>query len=119
MTKVVTIQAQQKWDYCFESRRTEASLVVVLNELGQQGWDLVEVLNYKDAKGIITWGAFLKRPNAGATATNGLPASASAASPAPAPPTATKSAFINPSQEKHAPLQGFDLDGDEFQLKKE
>ena len=63
MTRIVTIQAQQKWDFCFESRRTETSLLITLNELGQRGWEVVDVLYYKDIKGIMSWGAFLKRPS--------------------------------------------------------
>jgi len=109
MTKVVTIQAQQKWDYCFEFRRTEASLLIMLNDLGQQGWELVEVLNYKDAKAITTWGAFLKRPNAGQAAPNGQSTVALAAKPTP----------NAPAENKSGPLQGFDLSGDEFEIHKE
>ena len=62
MTKIVTIQSQQRWDYCFEMRRTEASLLATLIELGQQGWELTDAMTYKDAKGVASWGAFLKRP---------------------------------------------------------
>jgi hypothetical protein len=108
MTKIVTVQSQQRWDYYFETRRTEASLVVILNELGQQGWELVTAMPYKDVKGIMSWGAFLKRPSvAQTTAPNHTSA---AATPSPA---------AGPAEEKPKPLQGFDLSGDEFQLKTE
>ena len=65
MTKVATVQAQQKWDYCFELRRTDNALLIVLSELGQRGWELVNVLHHKDPKGETTWTACLKRPSVG------------------------------------------------------
>ena len=65
MTKVITVQSQQRWEYCFESRRTESALLIQFNELGQQGWELVDVLYYKDIKGAMAWTAFLKRPSPG------------------------------------------------------
>jgi hypothetical protein len=105
MSKVVTLQAQQRWDYCFECRRTETSLITLLADLGQQGWELVTAMPYKDAKGIMTWGAFLKRPSAGPVAAPAQHAAAPAAAPA--------------ADEKPAPLQGFDLDGEEFAIKSE
>jgi hypothetical protein len=111
MTKIVTVQCQQRWEYYFETRRTEASLVVALNELGQQGWEAVSVTPYKDAKGVAAWGAYLKRPSAGPavqagqsgihTGLSAVAATASAASP------------------PHDSLHKFDLSGDEFQLKSE
>ena len=66
--KTVVVQAQQRWDYCFETRKTENALLIALNKLGQEGWDLVEVLYYKDLKGIMTWTAFMKRPSLGPSA---------------------------------------------------
>jgi len=108
MTKIVTVQSQQKWEYGFESRRTETSLLAAINELGQQGWELVNTLCYKDIKGIIAWGAFLKRPSAGPVPPSGNHTSA-ASHPAPSSPPA----------DKPGPLQGFDLSGDEFKLKTE
>jgi hypothetical protein len=50
MTKVVTVQSQQRWEYCFEVRRTEAALLIQFNELGQHGWELVNAICYKDPK---------------------------------------------------------------------
>ena len=108
MTKIVTVQSQQRWDYCFESRRTETALVAMLNELGQQGWELVDAMYFKDAKGIMAWGAFLKRPSVGPGARAGQQAAAAAQA---TPPT--------PTENKPGPLQGFDLSGEEFQLKTE
>jgi hypothetical protein len=109
MAKTVVIRAQQKWEYCCESRRTDSSLLITLNDLGQRGWELVNVMHHKDPKGETTWTAFLKRPSAGQPAAS--PQGAAAAQSASAPP--------GPSAEKSGALQGFDLSGDEFQLKTE
>jgi hypothetical protein len=109
MAKTVTIQAQQKWDYCFESRRTETSLLITLNEQGQRGWELVNVIHHKDPKGETSWTAFLKRPSIGQT-------------PAPVQGSAGTSTTLLPTTpvaEKLDGPQGFDLSGDEFQLKTE
>jgi hypothetical protein len=107
MTKMVTIQGQQKWDYCLETRKTENSLLVTLNDLGQQGWELVDVLYYKDMKGAMSWRAFLKRPSVGQAPARSPQTAVVAAKPAPA------------VQAEETPTQppGFDLSGDEFQLK--
>jgi len=99
MTKVATVQAQQKWDYCFETRRTENALLIALTDVGQRGWELVNVVHYKDPKGETAWAAFLKRPSVGQ-------------SPAPAQAAASK-----PAEETSPQPQGFDLSGDEFQVK--
>jgi hypothetical protein len=101
MAKTVVVHAQQKWDYCFESRRTENALLVALAERGQHGWEAVNVLNHKDPKGETTWTAFLKRPSVGQ-------------SPGPGPQAAAK-----PAEEQSSQPQGFDLSGDQFQLKTE
>lgn len=108
MTKTVTVQAQQRWEYCLETRRTESSLMNLLNELGQQGWELVNVLYYKDLKGIMAWTGFLKRP-----------ATCHAVRPGEESSIVAKSAPLGPSGEKPPSPEGFDLSGDEFQLKKE
>ncbi len=106
MTKIVTIRAQQKWEFRLESRKTETTLLKELNDLGQQGWELVDVMYYKDIKGIMTWTGFLKRPSI------------------PQPQKETDQASNIPKAE---PLEGdqptpgqpkgFDLSGEEFQLK--
>ena len=108
MSRTVTVQAQQRWDYSFESRRTETSLLHTINDLGQQGWELVDALYYKDIKGIMCWGAFLKRPSVAQGAKPGED-SVVAARPAPS----------DQAKEKPAAPEGFDLDGDEFQVKTE
>ncbi|MBN1393577.1 MAG: hypothetical protein JW959_00905 [Pirellulales bacterium] len=107
MTKIVTIEAQQKWEYRLESRKTESSLLKTLNELGQQGWELVEVLYYKDLKAIMTWTGFMKRPCV------------------PQPQQGGEGSAILTKAEpldESAPLgneKGFDLSGDEFPLAEE
>ncbi len=108
MTKIVTIQSQQKWDYCIETRKTETALLNALNDLGQHGWELVNVLFHKDLKGDMAWTAFLKRPSVG-----------QAAAPGQQTATAAKSTPSGQAEEKPAPLQGFDLSDNEFQLKKD
>ncbi|MCC6126289.1 MAG: hypothetical protein IT426_15125 [Pirellulales bacterium] len=110
MTKTVTIQAQQKWEYGIENGRTENSLLVKLNDLGQQGWEAIEILYYKDIKSAMTWTAFLKRPSIGQSPKlDAGPASGLAAKPIPAEPT----------EEKSQAMKGFDLNGSEFPLKTE
>jgi hypothetical protein len=103
--KTVVVHSQQRWDYCFEARRTETSLLVALNELGQQGWELVDALYYKDMKGVLTWGAFLKRPGVGP-----------AAQPAQQTAAAVKAV---PAENAPESARGFDLSGTEFPLKAE
>ncbi len=106
--KTVVVQAQQRWDYCFETRKTETALLNAVNRLGQEGWDLVEVLYYKDLKGIMTWMAFMKRPSLGQAPAPGQQAAVSAGA-APAGQTPARP----------AEAQGFDLDGEDFQVKPE
>ena len=104
MTKTVTVQAQQRWEYCLETRKTESALLLRLNALGEQGWEAVDVLYYKDIKGIMSWTAFLKRPSATHPANAGQAA-------------AGNSATAMPSPAKDPTPQGFDLNGDEFHFK--
>jgi hypothetical protein len=110
MTKTVIVQSQQKWEYCLENGRTENSLLAKLNDLGQQGWEAVEILYYKDIKSAMTWTAFLKRPSTGqAPKPDAGSASGLGAKPIPAGPT----------EEKSDAAKGFDLEGSEFPLKAE
>jgi hypothetical protein len=104
MSKTVTIQGQQKWECCYETRKTEASLQIEVNRLGQDGWELVTVLYYKDIKGAMAWIAFLKRP-----ATGQAP---------PAPPSPQAATVQPPAQTDGAAAatSGFDLSDDEFKL---
>lgn len=106
MTKTATIQAQQKWEYMELTRKTETYLVDEMNDLGQQGWELVSTSHGKDRKGEWGWTAFLKRPfvpGGGGTEMT----SAAATSRAPAEETRREP----PDTESK-----FDLDGDEFEI---
>ena len=109
MTRMVTIQARQKWDYCFENRKTENAMLAALNELGQQGWELVDISHHKDLKGEMCWTAFLKRPNVGQSPAADQQTEVAEKSAPPAGQT---------GQEPPQP-PGFDLSGNEFQLKTE
>ena len=62
MTKNLTVHAPQRWEYTELTRSTEAFLLHDLNELGQDGWELVTVNQFKDRKGELMWTAFAKRP---------------------------------------------------------
>ena len=81
-------------------------LVGAINDLGQQSWELVQAICYKDPKAIVTWGAFLKRPSISQTV---QPAQQAAATP--------HQAAAAPANDKASPHEGFDLSGNEFQLK--
>jgi hypothetical protein len=109
MAKTVVVQAQQRWEYCCESRRTESSLMPAINDRGQQGWELVDGVHHKDPKGEMLWAAFLKRPSAGPSSIGGMASGflATVASPTPAP------------EENTSEPQGFGLSGDEFQIREE
>lgn len=64
MTSPVTL-APQQWEHKIITRRSDAALLDELNASGQEGWELVSVLFYKDMKGVMAWTAFVKRPGAG------------------------------------------------------
>ena len=88
MTKVITIQAQQMWEYVSVNRKTEEFLIEELNEKGKAGWELVSVTYHKDLKGIgesFSWSAFMKRPLV-PSVPGGADTSTAAARPVPAPP---------------------------------
>ena len=59
------IGTQQKWEYCLLTRKSEGYILNDFNTLGQEGWELVPVMYYKDFKGIMCWTGFLKRPSSG------------------------------------------------------
>jgi hypothetical protein len=57
-----------KWEYRTLFRKTEEYLVDDLNELGEEGWDVVAIEYHKDPGGMgdsMIWTAFLKRPYTG------------------------------------------------------
>ena len=62
MTKTATVHAQQKWEYCEVTRKTEGFLLDDLNQAGQHGWELVAIAHGKNRTGDDAWTAFLKRP---------------------------------------------------------
>jgi hypothetical protein len=68
--KTAVVQAQQRWEHTYVNRKSETSLVESMNELGQQGWELVTAAYYKDAKGLMCWTALLKRPTAAGQSKN-------------------------------------------------
>ena len=109
MSKTVTVQAQQKWEFCISTRKTETALLADLNPMGQEGWELVSVEYYKDAKGTMSWTAFLKRPSSGQAAP---PSAPEKASPVIVQPTA-KPKDATPGSE------GFDLGDGEFEFQAE
>ena len=106
--KTVIVQSQQKWEAVAISRKTETMLVQEMNELGEQGWEMVSTVYYKDAKGAMTWTAFLKRPKFGQPAK------------APSPAASAESQGQGPGkpEEEAAQPDGFDLSGEIFDVKK-
>jgi hypothetical protein len=109
MTKMVSIQGQQRWEYCVETRFTEIPFLAILNERGQQGWEAVNAMHHKDAKGSNVWTALLKRPSIGPMPASDQQSATSAATE-PSDPAAEPAASTDESR-------GFDLSDKEFQLK--
>jgi hypothetical protein len=109
--KTPVVMSQQRWEYSSLVRKTEPTLVIDLNGLGQKGWELVTVVHGRDPKGELCWTALLKRPSSGvpeAAATNGHAAAHAGAAASPAA-----------AAHHAAPSPGFDLSGDTFDIKKE
>lgn len=108
MTKTATIQAQQRWEYMCISRKTETYLAGELNKLGQEGWEMVTINYARGKKEEMFWTAFLKRPAVG----NVVPGAPQQATPARHDPTAPDAGV----QKSFETLEGFDLDGDTFEI---
>ena len=109
MGKAAIVQAQQRWEHLCVTRRSARYLTEDMNKEGQNGWELVNVLYYKDLKGEMAWTAFLKRP---------------VAHHAPATSTDQKKSSLEPGTqpEKNEPPDqpsGFDLSGAEFDVYEE
>ncbi|MGA2617007.1 MAG: hypothetical protein ABSF26_05300 [Thermoguttaceae bacterium] len=68
MTRTAVVQAQQRWEYSTLTRMTEGAIISELKLAGQEGWELVTMLYYKDLKGTMCWTAVMKRPNTGPSA---------------------------------------------------
>ncbi len=106
--KTAIVHSQQKWEHVAILRKTEGVLVEEMNVLGEEGWQLVSVIHFKDPKGAMTWIAFLKRPKTGqAVKAPSAEAGAAVASSGAAKPEA---ASTEPA--------GFDLSGEVFEIKK-
>ncbi len=68
MSTATAAHVQHKWEYMELTRKTEAYLINELNQLGEEGWELVGVFYHKEAKAITEawcWTAFMKRPFTG------------------------------------------------------
>jgi hypothetical protein len=100
--KTIIVQAQQKWESLSVVRHTEATLIVAVNEVGQQGWELVSVCHFKDSKGSTAWAAFLKRPATGQSA------KASQSSPS-----------AEEASQADGPARNWDLNGESFDVQSE
>ncbi len=111
MTKTAILHAQQRWEYQSITRRTEGYLADELNTLGQDGWELVSITHGKDLKGEVFWAAFVKRPLA-LQARAGAAQERAAAAQRQSPVEAAKT-------EPAEAGEGFDLSGEEFQIKEE
>ena len=98
------IATQQKWEYCLLTRKTEGYILNEFNTLGQEGWELVSVMYYKDLKGIMCWTGFLKRPSSGQ---------------APKPAGHEAPAVLQPSEPAtpSPEAKAVDLGGDDFEFK--
>jgi hypothetical protein len=109
MSKTVTIQAQQKWENCVLTRKTETTLIHDADALGQEGWEMISVLYYKDMKGAMAWTAFMKRPSTGDASRPAAPAAAGLLNAA----AGRGQAAAGPAA---AGPQGFDLSDEDFKM---
>jgi hypothetical protein len=107
MTKTATVHAQQMWEYMELTRKTASYMLRELNDHGQQGWELVSMMQGKDRKNEAAWIAFLKRPyvSHGASPPTHVAVADEASSPSPA--------HLEPSQAKSGSASEPD---DEFEL---
>ena len=90
MPKTATVHAQQMWEYLSVTHKTDAYLINELNELGKEGWELVNATYNKDVKGVaasFSWTAILKRPLVSGAATAPRPKGSPAAREPDPPPS--------------------------------
>ena len=103
----VAVPAGIKWEYNILTRKSDNALMTELNALGQEYWETISVLYYKDVKGIMCWTAFLKRPSMGQVPRAGQPRDGLTA----APGRSVGEAVVSP--------EGFDLSDEDFKLESE
>jgi hypothetical protein len=104
--KTAIVHSQQKWEHVAITRKTDGVLVEEMNQLGEEGWQLVSTEYFKDPKGVMTWIAFLKRPKV----------AQAVKAPAEAGAAATGAAHAKSEATANEPA-GFDLSGDVFEIK--
>ena len=114
MEKAAIVHAVQRWEHLCMTRRSANYLVDDMNKEGQNGWELVSVLHYKDPKGIMAWTAFLKRPAVHPALAASTDQKESSPEPARQPEKTEPKKTEPPDQPS-----GFDLNGDEFTLHEE
>ena len=127
MSKTATIHAQQRWEYETLYKKSNSFLNRELNELGQEGWELVSVNYARGKKEEMYWFAFLKRP-ASSHSTHKTMEDAKPArhNPAPSPtgdfcpiPTAEPAVPEAKKETSDESLNGFNLEGDVFSIPEE
>lgn len=91
--KTVVVQSQQKWEHKAITRRSDTALLDEANLSGQEGWEMIAVMYYKDMKGVMAWTAFMKRPGTGEPP---KPAARETAAAAPEEPAAAAPGQFNP-----------------------
>ena len=111
MAKSTIVHAQQRWEYLNVVKRTETALDTEMNELGQNGWELISVIYGKDRKGELAWTAFMKRP---ATQQPHATSDQKQVAGASQPPSREAE-----EAEPSASPEGFDLSGEEFAIREE
>ncbi len=110
--KTVVVHAQQRWEHKIVTRRSDTALMDEANNIGQDGWEMVTVLYYKDMKGVMAWTAFFKRPGTGEPPKPAAAAPAAAAAPKEEP--ATTAGQYNP-----ADWPGLDVEGGTLEILEE
>jgi len=125
MSKTTTIHAQQRWEYETLYKKSNSYLNRELNEMGQEGWELVSVNYARGKKEEMYWFAFLKRP-ASSHSAHKTPEDAKPARHDPAPsspenivrpiPNAKPVEPEAKKEESSEAMDGFNLDGDVFAI---
>jgi hypothetical protein len=99
------------------TRKTQAYLINELNELGQNGWELVSVNKHKEARAgsgeAWFWTAFVRRPQVGHAPAAATHEKAAAEAPAPAPAPINQPAKLQPSADTGEEFDFADTPSDE------